>query len=78
MRRRRRSFFDIAKDPNVEPGLLANGAQWCLFIDVGHSNVMDKEPFARWDAPSGPTGCLPTVGGNRVPRPKRGEGLGWV
>ncbi len=30
-------------------GILTNGAQWHLFTDVVNENVMDKEPFARWD-----------------------------
>ena len=39
----------FAKDPNVKLGILTNGAQWKFFTDVEHANVMDKEPFARWD-----------------------------
>jgi hypothetical protein len=39
----------FAKDPNVKLGILTNGAQWRFFTDVVNSNVMDKEPFARWD-----------------------------
>ena len=30
-------------------GILTNGAQWRSFTDVVNENVMDKEPFARWD-----------------------------
>jgi hypothetical protein len=39
----------FAKDPNVKLGILTNGAQWRFFTDVVNSNVMDREPFARWD-----------------------------
>lgn len=39
----------FAKDPNVKLGILTNGAQWRFFTDVVHPNVMDREPFARWD-----------------------------
>jgi predicted type IV restriction endonuclease len=39
----------FAKDPNVKLGILTNGAQWRFFTDVVNSNVMDREPFAKWD-----------------------------
>ena len=39
----------FAKDPNVKLGILTNGAHWRFFTDVVHPNVMDREPFARWD-----------------------------
>lgn len=39
----------FAKDPNVKLGILTNGAQWRFFTDVVNPNVMDREPFARWD-----------------------------
>lgn len=39
----------FAKDPNVKLGILTNGAQWRFFTDVENANVMDKEPFAKWD-----------------------------
>jgi hypothetical protein len=39
----------FAKDPNVKLGILTNGAQWRFFTDIVNPNVMDKEPFARWD-----------------------------
>ena len=42
----------FAKDPNVKIGILTNGAQWRFFTDVRNENVMDKEPFARWDVSS--------------------------
>jgi hypothetical protein len=39
----------FAKDPHVKLGILTNGAQWRFFTDVENSNLMDKEPFAKWD-----------------------------
>jgi hypothetical protein len=39
----------FAKDPNVKLGILTNGAVWRFFTDVVNANVMDKEPFAKWD-----------------------------
>jgi hypothetical protein len=39
----------FAKDPNVKLGILTNGVQWRFFTDVVNPNVMDKEPFAKWD-----------------------------
>ena len=39
----------FAKDPHVKLGVLTNGAQWRFFTDVENSNLMDKEPFAKWD-----------------------------
>jgi hypothetical protein len=39
----------FAKDPNVKLGILTNGAHWRFFTDVINPNVMDKEPFAKWD-----------------------------
>lgn len=39
----------FAKDPNVKLGILTNGAQWRFFTDVVNGNVMDREPFAKWD-----------------------------
>jgi hypothetical protein len=39
----------FAKDPNVKLGVLTNGAQWRFFTDIVNANVMDKEPFAKWD-----------------------------
>jgi len=39
----------FAKDPNVKLGILTNGANWRFFTDVVHPNVMDREPFAKWD-----------------------------
>jgi len=39
----------FAKEPSVKLGILTNGAQWRFFTDVENANVMDREPFARWD-----------------------------
>ena len=39
----------FAKDPAVKLGILTNGAQWRFFTDIVNPNVMDPEPFARWD-----------------------------
>jgi hypothetical protein len=39
----------FAKDQNVKLGILTSGAQWRFFTDVVNPNVMDKEPFAKWD-----------------------------
>ena len=43
-------LFDyFGKAPSVKLGILTNGAQWRFFTDLTHPNVMDKEPFAKWD-----------------------------
>jgi len=39
----------FAKEPNVKLGILTNGANWRFFTDIVNSNVMDREPFAKWD-----------------------------
>ncbi|MBX3223806.1 MAG: hypothetical protein KF795_25055 [Labilithrix sp.] len=39
----------FAKDPNVKLGILTNGATWRFFTDIVNANVMDKEPFAKWE-----------------------------
>lgn len=39
----------FAKEPNVKLGILTNGATWRFFTDLVNANVMDKEPFAKWD-----------------------------
>ncbi|MFO0888002.1 MAG: hypothetical protein U0790_02525 [Isosphaeraceae bacterium] len=39
----------FAKSPEVKLGVLTNGVQWRFFTDVVHENVMDTEPFLRWD-----------------------------
>lgn len=39
----------FAKEPSVKLGILTNGATWRFFTDIVNANVMDKEPFAKWD-----------------------------
>jgi hypothetical protein len=39
----------FAKDPNVKLGILTNGGHWRFFTDIVNPNVMDREPFAKWD-----------------------------
>jgi predicted type IV restriction endonuclease len=39
----------FAKAPEAKLGVLTNGVQWRFFTDVVNLNVMDREPFARWD-----------------------------
>jgi hypothetical protein len=39
----------FAKSPEVKLGILTNGIQWRFFTDTTHQNVMDKEPFLKWD-----------------------------
>lgn len=39
----------FAKSPEVKLGILTNGIQWRFFTDVTHQNVMDMEPFLKWD-----------------------------
>lgn len=39
----------FAKDPGIKLGILTNGAQWRFFTDVENPNVMDRQPFAKWD-----------------------------
>jgi hypothetical protein len=39
----------FAKDPSVKLGILTNGIMWRFFTDLIHANVMDREPFAKWD-----------------------------
>ena len=51
----------FAKDQNVKLGILTNGAQWRFFTDVVNTNVMDKEPFARWDVFSDEPGVCQRV-----------------
>lgn len=38
-----------AKSPEAKLGILTNGIQWRFFTDVVNSNLMDKEPFVKWD-----------------------------
>ena len=39
----------FAKAPEARLGILTNGVQWRFFTDVVNPNIMDKEPFAKWD-----------------------------
>jgi hypothetical protein len=39
----------FAKAPEAKLGILTNGVQWRFFTDVVNPNVMDKEPFVKWD-----------------------------
>jgi len=39
----------FAKSPEAKLGILTNGVQWRFFTDVSHENVMDVEPFLKWD-----------------------------
>ncbi len=39
----------FAKEPTVKLGILTNGAQWRFFTDAVNPNIMDREPFAKWD-----------------------------
>ena len=39
----------FAKEPLARLGILTNGIQWRFFTDYKHDNIMDKEPFVRWD-----------------------------
>ena len=39
----------FAKVPDVKLGILTNGITWRFFTDIINANVMDKEPFVKWD-----------------------------
>lgn len=39
----------FAKEPDVKLGILTNGITWRFFTDLIHANVMDREPFVKWD-----------------------------
>jgi hypothetical protein len=39
----------FAKSPESKLGILTNGVQWRFFTDMNHENVMDHEPFLKWD-----------------------------
>jgi hypothetical protein len=39
----------FAKEPGVKLGVLTNGIMWRFFTDIINANVMDREPFAKWD-----------------------------
>ncbi len=45
----------FAKEPQAKLGILTNGVQWKFFTDYKHENVMDREPFVRWDVLSDET-----------------------
>lgn len=38
-----------AKSPEAKLGILTNGVQWRFFTDIVAPNIMDKEPFVKWD-----------------------------
>jgi hypothetical protein len=39
----------FAKAPEAKLGILTNGVQWRFFTDVVNPNIMDREPFLKWD-----------------------------
>src|SRR5262249_14497970 len=39
----------FGKCTEVKLGILTNGVQWWFFTDIVDQNVMDKEPFLKWD-----------------------------
>jgi hypothetical protein len=39
----------FAKSTEAKLGILTNGIQWRFFTDLVNANVMDKEPFVKWD-----------------------------
>jgi predicted type IV restriction endonuclease len=39
----------FAKAPEAKLGILTNGIQWRFFTDAVNMNVMDREPFLKWD-----------------------------
>jgi hypothetical protein len=39
----------FAKAPEAKLGILTNGVQWRFFTDAVNMNVMDREPFLKWD-----------------------------
>ena len=39
----------FAKAPEAKLGILTNGVHWRFFTDAVHLNVMDRQPFAKWD-----------------------------
>jgi hypothetical protein len=39
----------FAKAPEAKLGVLTNGVQWRFFTDAVNMNVMDREPFLKWD-----------------------------
>ena len=39
----------FAKAPEAKLGILTNGVHWRFFTDAVNMNVMDREPFLKWD-----------------------------
>lgn len=39
----------FAKAPEAKLGILTNGVMWRFFTDLSSANIMDKEPFVKWD-----------------------------
>jgi hypothetical protein len=39
----------FAKSPEVKLGILTNGRCWRFFTDLVYTNIMDKDPFIKWD-----------------------------
>lgn len=39
----------FAKAPEAKLGILTNGIHWRFYTDMVNLNVMDREPFIRWD-----------------------------
>ena len=39
----------FAKAPEAKLGILTNGVHWRFFTDVVNMNVMDREPFLKWE-----------------------------
>jgi len=39
----------FAKVDDAKLGILTNGIQWRFFTDLVRENIMDKEPFLKWD-----------------------------
>ena len=39
----------FAKSTDAKLGILTNGITWRFYTDLEHTNVMDKEPFIKWD-----------------------------
>lgn len=39
----------FAKTPDCKLGILTNGVQWRFFTDIVHQNIMDTDPFLKWN-----------------------------
>lgn len=39
----------FAKSPDAKLGILTNGVHWRFYSDTENQNILDKEPFVRWD-----------------------------